>query len=334
MDDREESSGRIAIVEDDPAYQELLAAQLKAAGYEVRVASDGASGLALIKQWQPDAVLLDWLLPVLDGGAVTRFVKADPVFARTFVIIASARGEGSSRAEGIEIGADDYLVKPVEPKELLARLRNGLVLRRLQAELEEKNRELARLAQTDVLTELPNRRAFNFRIERELRNAERHNDAVALALLDLDRFKRINDRFGHDVGDEVLKEVGRRLRDACRAGDQSARIGGEEFAAIFTRTPLEGAIQAAERLCELISNTSIATSAGELSVSASIGVATAGGQIGYDPHELFRAADDALYRAKGEGRNRVRLSTVRSRRPGTDTEELAVELEKAPKKLA
>ena len=219
------SAGRIVIVEDEAKYRDLLAEALAADGYEVESAADGAAGLVLIRRTIPDAVVLDWVLPILDGGALTRAIKGDPALARVFVIITSARGAGVNRAEGIEIGADDYLVKPIEPKELLAKLRNGLTMRRLRAELEEKNRELARLASTDTLTELPNRRSFDHTLERELRGAKRYSDAVSLVLLDLDEFKSVNDRFGHGVGDEVLKEIGVRLRDACRAGDQVARIG-------------------------------------------------------------------------------------------------------------
>ncbi len=210
------SAGRIVIVEDEAKYRDLLTEALAADGYEVESAADGAAGLVLIRRTIPDAVVLDWVLPILDGGALTRAIKGDPALARVFVIITSARGAGVNRAEGIEIGADDYLVKPIEPKELLAKLRNGLTMRRLRAELEEKNRELARLAATDPLTELPNRRSFDRALERELRGAKRYSDAVSLVLLDLDEFKSVNDRFGHGVGDEVLKEIGVRLRDACR----------------------------------------------------------------------------------------------------------------------
>ena len=308
------SAGRIVIVEDEAKYRDLLTEALAADGYEVESAADGAAGLVLIRRTVPDAVVLDWVLPILDGGALTRAIKGDPALARVFVIITSARGAGVNRAEGIEIGADDYLVKPIEPKELLAKLRNGLTMRRLRAELEEKNRELARLASTDTLTELPNRRSFDHTLERELRGAKRYSDAVSLVLLDLDEFKSVNDRFGHGVGDEVLKEIGVRLRDACRAGDQVARIGGEEFALTLTRTDEYGAKAAAERTRLLVSETPFATSAGQLAITASLGIACAGGAIGYEARDLFKAADEALYQSKGEGRNRVSVASSSSRR--------------------
>jgi len=299
------SAGRIAVVEDEASYRNLLTRLLTDAGYEVRSASDGAAGLVLVRQWAPDAALVDWLLPTLDGGAVTRAIKSDPELARIFVIIASARGEGLMRAEGIEIGADDYLVKPIEPKELMARLRNGLMLRRLQAELEEKNRELARLAATDPLTELPNRRSFDRNLEREIQGARRHGDPLALILLDIDEFKSVNDRFGHDVGDEVLRETASRLRDACRAGDTVARIGGEEFGLIVTRTTGDGAMAVAERTRALVADRPFSTSAGALTITVSGGVAAAGGAVGFLAQALFRAADEALYASKVGGRNRV-----------------------------
>ncbi len=308
------SSGRIVIVEDEAKYRDLLTEALVADGYEVESAADGAAGLVLIRRTVPDAVVLDWVLPILDGGALTRAIKSDPALSRVFVIITSARGAGVNRAEGIEIGADDYLVKPIEPKELLAKLRNGLMMRRLQSELEDKNRELARLASTDPLTELPNRRSFDHNLARELRGAKRYDDPVSLVLLDIDEFKSVNDRFGHGVGDEVLKEVGNRLREACRAGDQVARIGGEEFALILTRTSGEGAMAAAERTRSLISDSPFRTSAGDLAVTVSLGAACAGGAIGFEARDLFKAADEALYQSKGEGRNRVSLSSARSMR--------------------
>jgi diguanylate cyclase (GGDEF)-like protein len=299
------TGARVVVVEDDPNYREVLASALARGGYEVQSAADGAAGLVLIRKSLPDAVLLDWVLPILDGGALTRAIKSDPALSRVLVIIASARGEGPMRAEGIEIGADDYLVKPVDIGELLARLHSGLTLRRLQAELEEKNRELARLAATDPLTGLPNRRSFDANLERQAVGARRYDDALSLVLLDIDEFKAVNDRFGHDIGDEVLREVGRRLREACRAGDMVARIGGEEFALILTRTSADGATAAAERTRSLISDAPVATSAGALEVTVSAGVAWAGAETGLDAQQLYRSADEALYAAKRQGRNRV-----------------------------
>ena len=310
--------GRIAVIEDEEVYRDALASALTAHGYEVRTAGDGAAGLALVRRWQPDAAIVDWMMPIMTGDSLTRAIKADKNLARIFLIIASARGEGSNRAEGIELGADDYLVKPIDAKELLARLRNGLMMRRLQAELEEKNRELERMAQTDPLTELANRRHFDESLPRELNSAQRYQDILSLALIDIDLFKQINDTYGPDVGDEVLREMGRRLPDVCRAGDQIARIGGEEFALTLPRTGPDGALSAAERTRTLVGGTVFRTSAGDLSVTISVGVACSGGEIGYAPHELYKAADDALYRSKVEGRNRVSIATSRSARKTRD----------------
>jgi diguanylate cyclase (GGDEF)-like protein len=311
MNEKKAGRGRIVVVEDDADYREHLSGLLAENGYEVQTAEDGASGLVLIRRCVPEAVIVDWNLPVMDGGSLTRALKSDPAFADTVVIIASARGEGEMRAEGIEIGADDYLVKPIETKELLARLRNGLKLRRLQSELREKNRELERIAVTDALTDLPNRRVFDNDLERELDRAHRYGDAVALAVLDIDHFKAVNDTYGHDVGDEVLRQLARRVRDACRAGDEVARIGGEEFAVILLRTAEKGARAAAERLARSVETLTFSTSAGDLTITVSVGVACAGGEIGFNALDVFKAADDALYRSKNEGRNRVTVSTTK-----------------------
>ncbi len=306
------AGGKIVVVEDEASYREILAETLTAQGYEVKTAADGPAGLLLIRRWVPDAVVLDWVLPVMDGGAVTRAIKADEGLRHLFVIIASARGEGLMRAEGLEIGADDYLVKPIEAKELLARLRNGLKMRQLQSELELKNRELELLTVTDPLTGLPNRRAFDKGLHRELQRAQRFEDPFALAILDIDRFKAINDTYGHEVGDDVLRQTARRLREICRAGDEVARIGGEEFGLILPRTGVAEAMSVTERMRGSVSNKPFATSEGQISVTLSVGAACAGGEIGYDEHELFKSADEALYRSKTEGRNRVTLSTTRS----------------------
>lgn len=306
--------GRIVIVEDEAIYRENLAEVLTSKGYEVKTAADGAAGLVLIRRWIPDAVVLDWVLPLMDGGALMRAIKDDEALKRVYVIIASARGEGLMRAEGIELGADDYLVKPIETKELLARLRNGLKMRQLQIELEEKNRELERLTVTDPLTGLPNRRAFDKGLERELRRAHRFEDPFALAILDVDRFKAINDTYGHEVGDDVLRQIARRLQETCPAGDEVARIGGEEFGLILPRTGVAEALGVAERMREAVSRKAFPTSEESLRVTLSVGAACAGGEIGYDEHELFKSADEALYRSKTEGRNRVTLSTTRSLR--------------------
>lgn len=306
--------GKIVVVEDEASYREVLSQTLASNGYEVKTASDGASGLVLIRRWSPDAVVLDWVLPVMDGGTLTRTIKSDPALKRVFVIIASARGEGLMRAEGIEIGADDYLVKPIETKELLARLRNGLLMKRLQMELEDKNRELEQLTVTDPLTSLPNRRAFDKGLQRELLRAHRYGDPLVLGILDIDKFKVINDTYGHEIGDEVLREIGRRLHGALPDGDEIARIGGEEFGLILPRTATSDALELAEQVRRVIGETPFSTSEGELEVTVSIGAACAGGEIGYDEHELFKSADEALYRSKSGGRNRVTVSTTKSTR--------------------
>ena len=306
--------GRIVIVEDEASYRETLAGILTSQGFEVETAADGAAGLVLIRRSLPDAVVLDWVLPLMDGGALTRAIKDDAALKRVYVIIASARGEGLMRAEGIELGADDYLVKPIETKELLARLRNGLKMRQLQLELEEKNRELERLTVTDPLTGLPNRRAFDKGLERELRRAHRFEDPFALAILDVDRFKAVNDTYGHEVGDDVLRQIARRLQETCPAGDEVARIGGEEFGLILPRTGVAETLAVAERMRGVVGRKPFTTSEGSLAVTLSVGAACAGGEIGYDEHELFKSADEALYRSKTEGRDRVTLSTTRSLR--------------------
>jgi diguanylate cyclase (GGDEF)-like protein len=296
---------RILVIEDDSYYRQILMHLLINAGFDVAVASDGLEGLAQVKARTPDVVLVDWMMPGVDGATVTRYLKADDEYRNIYVMIVTARGETDSRVAGLEVGADDYLVKPVENRELLARVRSGLRLRALQHELEEKNRQLEHLALTDVLTGLPNRRHFEQALERELGLARRYGHTLSLAIGDIDRFKDVNDRLGHDGGDAVLREVASRLRAVSRAEDFVARVGGEEFALVLPFTDHDGAVALAERARVSVGESPIVCPEGAATVTISLGVATAGPTTDLRAAGLIKQADSALYRAKNAGRDRV-----------------------------
>jgi len=280
---------RALVADDDEVARRLLGIRLEKLGYDTTLAGDGAEALALAGEVRPDVALLDWMMPELDGLALTRRLRADPELADLPIILLSARSEPGDIAAGLAAGVDDYLSKPVHQTELSARLDH--VLRRAS-----RVADLSRAARHDPLTGLPNRRAWNERVEQELARSHRSGAPLCLALLDLDGFKRVNDGLGHQAGDELLTAAALQWRPALRESDVLARIGGDEFGVLLPETDLEGAHRALERM-------RAATPNGR---TTSAGVAEAG--AGDDAAGLARRADEALYAAKRGGRDRVTAS--------------------------
>ncbi len=318
---------RILIVDDDRANIPLIREGLAAGGYQFLEAYDGPGALARIRDERPDLILMDVEMPGLGGVEVCRIVKAnqrgaqsgdDRGFGFIPVILLTARG-GTSKVEGLELGADDYLTKPFDMLELSARVKSMLRLKALADELtskyreldrvhralEKKNLELEHLSRTDPLTGLFNRRYFEERFAAEFVRSERYRVPLTCVMLDIDYFKKLNDTHGHQAGDAALREVSAAIRQTLREVDLIARYGGEEIVAILPETaPLQGR-QVAERLREEIAALKIARGEKILGVTVSIGVATYP-VPGIENHEgLLRTADDALYKAKAAGRNRV-----------------------------
>ena len=300
-----ENRARVLVVDDDPLSRRILEQVLVSSGCEVESAADGQEALAKVRQHRPDVVVTDWQMPVMDGLTLCRILKGTEETRFTHVVMLSARGETESKVTGLETGADDYLVKPVEPVELQARVRVGLRLQRALADLAAKNEILEKLALTDALTGLANRRAFREALESELARVGRHGRPASLLFLDLDHFKAVNDTHGHAVGDEVLEGFARVLTRACRRGDLAARIGGEEFAVLLPATGRVPASLVAERIRRVVEFH-------PLGRSVPVRVTVSGGVVATEDFpappaadELLRRADSALYRAKAEGRNRV-----------------------------
>jgi two-component system cell cycle response regulator len=267
--------------------------QLAREGYEVVVAADGAAALARIAEHRPDAILLAGD----DAPAVLDRLRADEQLAAVPVIMLTGD------PDVLRHGAQDYLAAPYDPAELDARVMAALRVKALHDQLVEANRRLAEQAMTDDLTGLANRRHGAHALDRAVSLAVRHGHALALARIDVDRFKTINDTHGHQAGDEVLADVARRLAGSVRGGDELARWGGDEFVAILPATDRAGALRAAERMRAAVAAAPVDVRGLEVPVTISVGWAH---WVGDTPDDLLARADRALYQAKDLGRDTVR----------------------------
>jgi two-component system, cell cycle response regulator len=325
----------ILVADDDSAVISHLKNALQSADYEFLEASNGSEVLTALRKKTPDLILMDVEMPGLGGVEVCRIIKANQGAGFGFipVILMTAR-RGSGKVEGLELGADDYLIKPIDVTELSARVKSMLRLKALQdalvqknkeldranRELEEKRSELERISRTDGLTGLVNRRYFDERFKEEISRASRYQSPLSCFLLDVDHFKKVNDTYGHPFGDVVLKEVAQVLQRTLRETDIVARYGGEEFIALMPEIPREEAWRAAERTrlaveamrltyfptppVESRTKTS-ALPPGPVRCTASFGLATWPFDAGMTAEQLIQMADNCLYEAKRSGRNRV-----------------------------
>jgi len=315
MDARRESDhSRILIVDDNPDSVEILRARLESWGYRTQTANDGEDALAKIDVSPPDLILLDIMMPRMDGMEVARRVKGNPSLPFIPIIMETALATTESKVEGLDSGADDYITKPIDFAELKARVNSMLRIKRLQAELEDRERELLdaneqllHMSQTDALTGLDNRRHLEHRLEEMFAHARRFKEPVACVICDLDRFKAVNDTYGHPAGDEVLKQLAQILRHEARSIDRVGRFGGEEFMFLLQGAGIDAAGRFAERVRKQVESHTFTFNGGGTSIrrTASFGVsAWPHSHIGA-PEVLVRTADEALYVAKETGRNRV-----------------------------
>jgi len=303
---------RILIVDDHEDNVELLRARLDAWGYESESASDGAEALDKIEQRPPDLVLLDVMMPKIDGIEVARRVKGNSALPFIPIIMQTALDATENKVEGLEAGADDYITKPIDFPELKARLQSMLRIKRLQEELEERERQLLEanerlrhMSQTDGLTAVDNRRHLEERLEEMFGHAKRLKEPFSCVMCDLDRFKLVNDTHGHQAGDAVLKQFARILRNEVREVDRVGRYGGEEFMMLLAGTVLDAAVTFAERVRKQVEAHTFTFAGGCIQRTASFGVSAWPHPRIANSDGLVRAADDALYVAKETGRNRV-----------------------------
>jgi len=303
---------RILVVDDHADNVEVLRARLDAKGYEVATASGGEEALQSVADSAPDLILLDVMMPHVDGKEVARRIKNDHRLPFIPIIMQTALDSTQDRVEGLDAGADDYITKPINFSELEARIRSMLRIKALQDDLEKRERELEdmndrlrKMAQTDGLTEVDNRRFLEERLHEMLEHSTRLQEPLACVMCDIDHFKSVNDTHGHQAGDAVLKEFAGVLRDHAREIDRVGRYGGEEFVILLPGTLLDEGVTFAERLRHAVESHTFSFSGGTVRRTMSCGVAAWPHTDLRREDDLLRAADDALYVAKEMGRNQV-----------------------------
>ena len=300
---------KILIADDDPVTRRMLEVVLKKWGYQVDVASNGDEAWEMLRgKGAARIAILDWAMPAMEGIQVCQKIRQQKGVPYTYVILLTAKDHKDDVVKGMEAGADDYLSKPFDGGELNARIRAGTRILSLEESLISARDALRFQADHDSLTGLWNRGATMEALHREISRATRQHMPVALIMADLDNFKRINDSFGHLVGDEVLREAAKRLRSCGRPYDWVGRYGGEEFLVILPGCVDPDAVKQAERLRAVISSKPFETSRGPITVTLSLGVAGGGDAPLQEPTLWIHAADEALYRAKEKGRNCVELA--------------------------
>ena len=288
----------VLVADDDESIRDLLVVVLGEAGYATLDAANGQNAVELALAHKPDLAILDVMMPVMDGFTACRTIKDDPRTTGIPVLLLTALAHTDSKVRGLSDGAADYITKPFENAELLARIKKVL---------QEKDQRdaLAAEALTDALTGLTNRRGLERQLDQLLAHAERVQEPLSVLLFDVDRFKVINDTYGHAAGDVVLIALARRAQEAVRAQDVVGRLGGEEFLVILPGAGRTAAYITAERLRTHVAIKPIATPAGLIDVTVSVGAATTHPGMDIERAALIKTSDHALYSAKNTGRNRV-----------------------------
>ncbi len=287
---------RLLLVDDDVESLAVARARLADDEIEVFCASDGRAGLEAAKSRHPDVILLDLDMPDMTGFDLCRILKADPELCMVPVLFLSGSGTPADKVRGLDLGAVDYIAKPFDDFELRARVRVAIRTKELQDLLIEH-------AHFDPLTGLPNRRALMDRLRMAWARMQRRGGELSFIMADVDHFKRVNDAYGHSVGDKVLQEVARTIARQCRENDLPARYGGEEFAIVVPDEAVSGAFHLAERCRREMEKVNLPVQGEPIRPTASFGVADA---VGVPSAELLvDRADQALYQAKAAGRNRV-----------------------------
>ena len=311
----------ILVVDDDPMIRRLLEKHLTTAGYEVVSACDGREALEILLAGGPKLLVTDWIMPEMDGLELCQAVLEAEGIGFVYTIMLTAQSDREQIVEAFDVGIDDYLTKPFDKQELVARVNAGYRLVKLEeglarqqrlivkanAEMAILNGKLERMATVDDLTGLFNRREGMARLQEYWATAYRHGQPLACIMIDIDDFKGFNDTHGHDVGDIVLQSTARTLHGHARMGDSVCRWGGEEFLLICPGTTLAEAEETAERLRQAVEAHRIVCQDQSLKLTVSVGVAALDETVG-SIDVLLRKADQALYQAKGAGRNRVVVS--------------------------
>ncbi len=297
---------KVLAAEDNPIIQSMLANMLTKWGYRPVIACDGNQAWEALQQPDgPQLAILDWMMPGMNGVDICRGVRAAGREPYVYILLLTGRTDSQDLVEGMEAGADDYLTKPFQAHELRVRLRAGRRILDLQQQLLAAREALREQATHDGLTGLLNRGAILETLDKELARASREGHPLSVLMVDLDRFKQVNDTYGHAAGDAVLSEAARRMREATRTYDSAGRYGGEEFLIVLPGCDGPSAAVQAERVRGMFASTAFVAGQRPLTITGSIGVSSRTHPREMDADALLREADLALYGAKADGRNRV-----------------------------
>jgi len=300
----------VLVAEDEKPARFLIGHVLTDAGFQVAMATDGASAIQLAKTLPVDVILLDYRLPDMTGHDVLIALNQDPELAAVPVLMVTADDRKAVITKGLELGATDFVLKPFEPVELIARIQLAQRTRADREGLRLRNEQLERAGSLDPLTGIPNRAHLDKELVRLASHARRRRSPLAVLVLDVDLFKEINDHHGHSAGDTALRALAVLLVDAVRAEDVVGRVGGDEFLVLLPDTDAEGARELAERIRARVGAHAVDGPDETLRITVSIGCAAG---VTVDPGELVRSADSALYEAKASGRNQVSVASAQMR---------------------
>ena len=295
----------ILIVDDTETNVDILV-ELLSDSYEIVVSLDGKSALEILEEQEVDLILLDIMMPKMDGYEVCRRVKENGKTDDIPIIFITAKTDEESIEKAYEAGGMDYVTKPFKPKELFARIETQLQVRALIKELESSKNALKHLSETDPMTDLCNRRHLNHTSKSIMELARRNKTALTVVMLDIDKFKKVNDTYGHDVGDNIIISIANILLEITRKSDLACRFGGEEFILLLPETSLEGAMVIAEKIRKKVESFSLRLEdEREVNITISLGVSQVDTENDLSMESAIKRADIALYKAKENGRNKV-----------------------------
>ncbi len=286
---------KILLVEDNQTTLTLIKAKLEKEGFEIKSAVNGQNAINLMSEFTPDLIISDIIMPVMDGMEFRNNLRENQKFNLIPFVFLSAKNKLDDKIQGLEIGADYYLTKPFENSELMAIIRSRI----------EKSREFNNLIYHDKLTGLLNRGGIDKRLEEEINRGRRYNNSFSIAMMDIDHFKKVNDTYGHQAGDIVLRNVSESIAKNMRDSDYAGRYGGEEFLIVMPHTDKKQAFTAAERIRKALEGTGIKDTDIKITISGGI---SSYPEDGDEYRKIVSSADSALYTAKNSGRNCVKTS--------------------------